>query len=57
LGITIEGKERAEISNINERQDKLLIGDLSFIEPEKFQNILEDFNSLIMILKSIKPFR
>lgn len=54
FGITVEGKERAVVSNINERRDKLLVADIEFVESEEEEMIPQEYLDLVDILKSVK---
>jgi len=54
FGITVEGKDRVSISNINEMSDKLLVADSDFIEAETAVSVPDEYSHLIDILKSIK---
>lgn len=54
FGITVEGRQRALLSNIVEKKDHLLVADIELIESEAIQPVPEKYQHLVEILKSIK---
>ncbi len=55
LGITIHGKEKVDIANIQEQADSLLTADISSSQLDSEENIPEDFALLAKVLKKMFP--
>ncbi len=54
LGITVEGQERVNLSDLSEESDKLITASIDFIEAEDHISVPQSYSNLIDILKSIK---
>lgn len=54
LGITVEGQQRVQISNIAEGKDKLLTASIEYLPDDTSIAIPEKYKHLVGILKSIK---
>lgn len=54
LGITVEGQERVNLTNLSEEKDKLMMAAIDFIAAEESTAVPSSYINLIDILKSIK---